>query len=156
MEFDEIYKSHVEDVYKYVLSLCGNAYVAEDVTSDTFLKAMKAIKSFKGDCSVRVWLCQIAKNTYFNYAKRKKFMTEMPEEMQSDDSVEVKLAEKSQVMEIHRILHRLDEPYKEIFSLRVFSELSFAEIGALFGKSDGWARVTFHRAKNLLKEGIDQ
>ena len=155
MDFEELYNSHVEDVYRYVLSLCGDSHIAEDITSETFLKAIKAIDKFKGDCSVRTWLCQIAKNNYYNISKRKKFVTEMPEEIVSDDSIESKLVDKSESLEIHRILHRLEEPYKEVFSLRVFSELSFGEIGALFGKSDGWARVTFHRSKNLLEEGIN-
>ena len=154
MDFNEIYNAHADDVYKFVLSLCKNKQVAEDVTSETFLNAIKAVDKFKGDCSVRVWLCQIAKNIYFNLAKRNKFITEMPDELPSDDRFEHKLFDKSQAMEIHKILHLLGEPYKEVFSLRVFSELSFSDIGAIFGKPAGWARVTFHRAKNMLKEGI--
>lgn len=154
MDFEKLYIAHVDDVYRYVLSLCGNIHIAEDVTSETFLKAISAIGKFKGDCSIRVWLCQIAKNTYLNLAKRKRFITEMPDELPYDDGFEHRLLDKSQVMEIHRVLHLLGEPYKEVFSLRVFSELSFSEIGAIFGKPDGWARVTFHRAKNMLKEGI--
>ena len=154
MDFEELYAAHMDDVYNYVLSLCGSSHIAEDVTSETFLKAMKAIDKFKGDCSMRVWLCQIAKNTYFNLAKRKRFTAEMPEDMPSNEQFEHRLADKSQALEIHRALHNLGEPYKEVFSLRVFSELSFSEIGAIFGKPDGWARVTFHRAKKQLKEGI--
>ncbi len=51
---------------------------------------------------------------------------------------------------IHRLLHCLDEPYKEIFSLRVFAELSFREIGDIFGNSENWARTAFFRAKKKL------
>ena len=154
MDFDEIYNAHADDVYKYVLALCGNRQIAEDVTSEAFLNAIKSIDKFKGDCSVRVWLCQIAKNIYYNLAKRNKFVTEMPGELPSDDRFEHKLLDKSQAMGIHKALHLLGEPHKEVFSLRVFSELSFSDIGAIFGKPAGWARVTFHRAKNMLKEGI--
>lgn len=154
MDFEELYNAHVDDVYNYVFSLCGSSHIAEDVTSETFLKAIKAINKFKGDCSMRVWLCQIAKNTYYNLAKRNKFTTEMPEEMSSGDSFEHKFINKAQALEIHHALHILGEPYKEVFSLRVFSELSFSDIGAIFSKPDGWARVTFHRAKKMLKEGI--
>ena len=154
MDFEQVYAAHVEDVYRYALSLCGNSHIAEDVTGETFLKAMKAADKFKGDCSVRVWLCQIAKHIYFNLAKRGRFTTQLPEELPSGDCFEHKLADKAQALELHRALHQLGEPYKEVFSLRVFSELSFSEIGALFGKPDGWARTTFHRAKLKLKEGI--
>ena len=155
MDFNELYNTHADDVYHYVLSLCGNPHIAEDVTSETFLKAIKAVNSFKGDCSVRVWLCQIAKNTYYNLSKRNKFVVEMPAEMAADDDFELKLFDKLQVFEIHKTLHFLAEPYKEVFSLRIFAELSFAEIGEIFSKSENWARVTFHRAKNKIREAIE-
>ena len=155
MDFNELYNAHADDVYRYVLSLCRNRHIAEDITSETFLSAIKAIDKFKGDCSVRVWLCQIARNAYFNAVKRNKYVTEMPDELPSGDDFELRLFDKTQAFEIHKILHLLDEPYKEVFSLRVFSELSFAEIGELWGKSESWARVTFHRAKNKIREAIE-
>jgi RNA polymerase sigma-70 factor (ECF subfamily) len=154
MDFEELYNAHADDVYHYILSLCGNPHIAEDVTSETFLKAIKAIKNFKGDCSVRVWLCQNAKNTYYNLAKRNKYVVEMPVEIPTDDDFELKLLDRTQAFEIHKVLHLLAEPYKEVFSLRIFAELSFAEIGELFIKSESWARVTFHRAKNKIREAI--
>lgn len=155
MDFEELYNAYADDVFKFTLSLCGNSHLAEDITSETFLKAVKAIDKWRGDCNMRVWLCQIAKNTYYNMAKRNKFIAEMPEYLPSDDNLEHKLINQSQALEIHHALHKIAEPYKEVFSLRVFSELSFTQIGAVFGKPDGWARVTFHRAKNMLKEGIN-
>jgi RNA polymerase sigma-70 factor (ECF subfamily) len=119
------------------------------------LKAIKSVDSFRGDCNVRVWLCQIAENTYYNSVKRNKFVTEMPDELQSDEEFELRLLDKSQAFEIHKILHLLDEPYKGVFSLRVFAELSFSEIGELNNKSESWARVTFYRAKNKIREAIE-
>jgi RNA polymerase sigma-70 factor (ECF subfamily) len=135
--------------------MCKNKHVAEDITSETFIKAIKAADKFKGDCNVRVWLCQIAKNTYYNLLKRNKAITEMPDDLPNSDNFELRLLDKAQAFEIHKILRLLDEPYKEVFSLRVFAELSFAEIGELFKKSESWARVTFHRAKNKIKEAIE-
>lgn len=155
MDFSELYNVYVDDVYRYMLSLCKNKHIAEDITSETFLKAIKSIDKFKGDCDIRVWLCQIAKNTYYNLAKRNKYVTEMPNNLQSKDEFELQLFDKSQSFEIHKILHLLGEPYKEVFSLRVFAELSFAEIGKLFEKSESWARVTFHRAKNKIREAVE-
>ena len=154
MDFDGLYNDYADDVYRYAFSLCGNKYTAEDITSETFLKAIKASDSFKGDCNVRVWLCQIAKNTYFNLTKQRKFIAEMPADIPSGDDLELKLLDRIQSFEIHKTLHLLDEPYKEVFSLRFFAELSFAEIGELFKKSESWARVTFHRAKNKIREVI--
>jgi RNA polymerase sigma-70 factor (ECF subfamily) len=155
VDFNELYNAYADDVYKYIFSLCKNKHIAEDVTSETFIKAIKASDKFKGDCNVRVWLCQIAKNTYYNMAQRGKYVTDMPDDAPSEDNFELRLLDKVQAFEIHKILRLLDEPYKEVFSLRVFAELSFAEIGELFKKSESWARVTFHRAKNKIKEAIE-
>jgi len=154
VDFDGLYNDYADDVYRYAFSLCGNKHTAEDITSETFLKAIKASDRFKGECNVRVWLCQIAKNTYFNLTKQRRFIAEMPADIPSGDDLELKLLDRIQSFEIHKTLHLLDEPYKEVFSLRFFAELSFAEIGELFKKSESWARVTFHRAKNKIREVI--
>ena len=152
MNFEELYELHSKDIYRYIFSLCKNEDIAKEIVSETFYKAICSADKFKGGCSVRVWLCQIAKNNYFNLLKKSKFTTEMPEEMQSGENLEDKLIDKSQAIEVHKILHRLEEPYKEVLSLRVFSQLSFAEIGEIFEKTESWARVTFYRAKNKIRE----
>ena len=155
MDFDKLYDAYAGDIYRYILSLCGSKHMAEDITAETFLSAINAADKFKGDCHVRVWLCQIAKNKFYNQAKRNKFVAELQDEIPSGDTFELQLQDKTQAFEIHKILHLLQEPYKEVFSLRIFSELSFAEIGELFTKTESWARVTFHRAKNKIKEAIE-
>ena len=155
MDFEDIYNTYVNDVYHYVLSLCRNSYIAEDVTSETFLKAINNVNRFRGDCSLRVWLCQIAKNTYYNFQKQKKYIIDTPDDISSEDDFELRLIDKTLAFEIHKILRNLDEPYKDVFSLRIFAELSFQEIGELYKKSDGWARVSYHRAKNKIKETIE-
>ena len=151
--FEEIYAQHFKDVYKYVLSLCHNPVVAEDITQETFLKAIKNIHSFKGDCQLRVWLCHIAKNTYFSFYKKNHRLDELNDDIEIE-GFESKLINKESRFEIHKAIHQLQEPYKEVITLRVFGELSFSEIGELFGKTESWARVTFHRAKIKLKEEI--
>ena len=156
MDFDSLYKTYAVDVYNYVLSLCGNKHMTEDITSETFIKAIKAADKFKGDCKIRVWLCQIAKNTYYNLSKQSKFVTEFPPDLPCEDNFELRLIDRVQAIEIHKLLHILDEPYKEVFSLRIFAELSFAEIAEVFSKSESWARVTFHRAKNKIREAIEK
>lgn len=150
-EFEDIYSQYFDDIYKYALALCHNEEIAKDITQETFIKALKGINSFKGNCQLRVWLCQIAKNHYFSMYKKMKYKQELEEECQSL-SIESLLIDKETAFEVHRAVHRLDEPYREVFSLRVFGELSFAQIGELFGKTESWARVTFHRTKIKLKE----
>ena len=152
-EFQEVYELYFRDVYKYVLALCRDEHLAEEVTQETFFKALKSIDSFRGQCKLYVWLCQIAKNTYFSMAAKSR----KPEEMLPDepeDALEKALMTKESAFEIHMLLHELEEPYKEVFSLRVFGELSFKQIGQLFGKTESWARVTYHRARLKIREEL--
>lgn len=154
----ELYKDYFHDVFLYIRSLAGDEHLAEDITQETFFKAMKSVDSFRGDCDIRVWLCQIAKNLLFTHNKKQKRYTgeEIPETV-PDNTVRVDelLENSAQSMEIHRVLHTLVEPYKEVFTLRVFGELSFRQIGDIFGKTESWARVTFHRAKLKIVEELE-
>jgi len=155
--FDQIYKAYFKDVYKYVLSLSKNAVVAEEITQETFFKALKNIDKFDGKSKLYVWLCQIAKNTYFSYsAKQKKTLSMTDKTQEYSDAIDIEnlLVVKERAIEIHKILHELEEPYKEVFTLRVFGELSFLQIGNLFMKTESWARVTYHRAKKKIKERL--
>lgn len=151
---NEILSAEYEAVYRYALSLCRNEAEAQDITQETFLKAMKARGSFEGGSSLYTWLCAIAKNIWLNRCKRQSRETgETADTRPSDEAlVEQRVAEKEAAMHIHKVLHELSEPYKEVFSLRVFGQLSFAEIASLFSKTEGWARVTYHRARKMISE----
>ncbi len=155
-DFTNIYNQYFKDVYKYALVLCKNEGLAEEITQETFFKALKSINEFNGTCKIRVWLCQIAKNTYFSYRKKvKNQKCDIGiEEEAYFDNLEQKFINKESAFQIHKLLHNLDEPYKEVFTLRLFGELSFAQIAELFGKTESWARVTYHRAKLSLKEKL--
>lgn len=150
MSIEDLYKNNYNIVYGYLLTLSKNQAVAEELTSNVFYKAVTHINSFDGECKISSWLCQIAKNEYFKYYnKNKKFADydKESEQVVAECDVEKMFIDKELAMQIHRLLHKLDEPYKEVFVLRVFAELSFAEIGDVFEKSESWARVTFHRAR---------
>ena len=159
-DFSEIYALYFQDVYKFLLALCHNEEIAEELTQDTFFKAMKSYGNFRGDCKVSTWLCQIAKHSFFQYDKRRKRHAELEpvsnEIAGGTSSIEILLGQKEQGFEIHKRLHELPEPFKEVFSLRVLGELSFRDIARLFGKTESWARVTFHRAKLKLIAQIEE
>lgn len=154
-EFQKVYDTYFQDVYRYALSLCRNESLAEEITQETFFKALKSIDSFRGQCRMFVWLCQIAKNTYYSMAAKEKIRP-YEEGVQEGwgDSLESRLLTSESAFEIHKALHQLEEPYKEVFSLRVFGELSYKQISQLFGKTESWARVTYHRAKLKIREEI--
>lgn len=153
---ERVLSAEYEAVYRYVLCLCCDDTAAKDITQETFLKAMKGADSFAGDSSLYTWLCAIAKRIWLNTVKRqsREDFSDFSEEVSDESkiSLEEAVSEKDTAMYIHRILHQLDEPYKEVFSLRVFGELSFSEIADLFSKTDSWARVTYHRAKKTITE----
>jgi RNA polymerase sigma factor (sigma-70 family) len=156
-EFEDTYNLYFKDVFLYIYSLSGDKHIAEDITSETFMKAIQSIDSFKGNCDIRVWLCQIAKNSYFSYLRKiKKFVDiEALPEKADDQDVEQIISSSETSMKIHEVLHNLGEPYKEVFSLRVFGELSFKQIAYLFGKSENWACVTYHRTRKKIKERME-
>ncbi len=153
--FEQIYSEYYDTVFQYVLSLCREECWSEEIVQEAFIKALKSIDSFRGDCKLSSWLCQIAKNTFLTQAKRRKRVVDYPlETVPADGSFEQKIVDKDTALVIHRLLHELGEPYKEVFHLRTFAELSFKEIAAVFGKTESWARVTYHRARAKIREGL--
>lgn len=159
MDFEQIYQSYFKEVFLYLRSLSANTDIAEEITQETFTKALKSIDSFDGSKDIRAWLFTIAKNTYFTWCKRQNIFTDNELDVntanESQISVVEQLADEESAFLIHRFLHEMEEPYKEVFNLRVFGELPFEKIGCLFGKSSGWARVTFYRAKKQIIEYME-
>ena len=155
-DFQEVYSLYFRDVYRYALSLCRNEFIAEEITQETFYKALSKLDSFDGRCKISVWLCQIAKNTYMSMCRKDKLLNHDAEiDLLADDkSIEEDFSDREMAFAIHKILHALDEPYKEVFSLRTFGELSFKQIAELFGRTETWARVTYHRARLKIKEEL--
>ena len=154
-DFDKIYTEYFSQVYKFVLSLCRDPDLAEEITQESFFKALKNIDSFNGNCKIDTWLCQIARNTFYSYMRKHKGQVDYPLEIIiSDENIEQQFADKETAYAIHEVLHKLPEPYKEIFWLRTFGELSFRQIGEIFNKTESWARVTYYRAKIMIKEEL--
>lgn len=152
-DFEKIYSEYYDVVFQYVLSLCKDEAWAEEITQEAFFKALKSINTFRGECKLSVWLCQIAKNTLYTESKRQHRHADYPlEQIAADESIEKSICDKEEAFQIHKLLHRLEEPYKEVFWMRTFGELSFRDIALLFGKTESWARVTYHRAKMKIKE----
>lgn len=151
MDFDNLYNTYFQDVYKFIYKLSSDPELSEDITQETFIKAIKNIKNFNGDCKISVWLCQIAKNTYFSQLKKNSRIKTTSIEEINELSFEFDFTSRESLLEIHKILHNLPEPYKEVFTLKTFGDLSLSEISRLFEKSESWARVTYLRAKQKLQ-----
>ena len=159
-ELAEIYRIYFDDVYRYLLALSHDAQLAEELTSETFCRAMRALPGFRGACDIRVWLCQIAKNCFYTEQKRMGRIEllddgKMEALPASAPSLEEQLTDRDDAARIRAALHSAPEPYKEVFLWRALGGLSFRTIGQLFGKSENWACVTYHRAKTIIRKHME-
>ena len=159
-DMDIIYRKYYKDVFCFARSLSGSVDIAEEVTQNTFCKAIQSAHKFRGECDIRVWLCQIAKNDYFNYVRKEKrnlknyadedILDEIPD---TSEPVLNQLEDVEEAEAIRAVLEDLEEPYKTVFSLKVLHEVSYEKIARTYGKTESWARVTYHRARlKIVKE----
>ena len=152
---EQIYKQYFETVNKYLFCLTHNSDISEELTQETFYRAVKKINTFKGDCKISVWLCQIAKNLWYDELKKNKKIENIGEEIfsiQSEDKMEEKIILNESKLELYEKIQKLDRQTRDVIYLRITGELSFKEIGDILNKTENWARVTFYRGKQKLKE----
>ena len=154
-DIEQIYEQYFETVNKYLFCLTHNNDISEELTQETFYKAVKKIDTYKGDCKISVWLCQIAKNSWYDYCKKNKKVIKIEEELleiKEKDSIEEKVIFNDEKLLLYKKMQTQDEKTREVIYLRITGELSFKEIGIILNKTENWARVTFYRGKNQLKE----
>ncbi|MBR4081043.1 MAG: sigma-70 family RNA polymerase sigma factor [Clostridia bacterium] len=149
-EFERLCHEEYQTVRLFLVRLCGDAALAEELTQETFYQAMRGWKKFRGQCAASTWLCGIAKRQFFQYCRKPRPLPVADVPDTPGETVEDHLLRKETRLEAHRLLHDLPEPYKEVLTLRTFGELTHEEIGALFGKTAAWARVTYYRGRQML------
>ena len=152
---EEIYKEYSTSVYKYLFCLTQNREVSEDLTQETFAIAVKNIKKFRGECKLSVWLCQIAKHLWYKELKKKNnniSLEDINENVLYDDNLEENYFRKEDSIKLFKDMQKLDEKSREVMYLRMVGNLSYDEIGEILGKTSNWARVTYYRAKQKIKE----
>ena len=156
LDFEMVFRENNQFVFRFLMKLCGDVSLAEELTQETFFRAYMNLSALRNEEKVAVWLCQIAKNTYFawfNEQKRKQPISQPISENSTPDIAEL-FEENELAGRAFSVLHALEEPYKEVFMLSVFGGLSLKDISAMFGKSESWARVTYYRAKQKIMEGL--
>lgn len=153
-DMEQIYEEYFETVNKYLFCLTHNSDISEELTQETFYRAVKNIDKFKGNCKMSVWLCQIAKNLWYDELKKNKKIKNIEEIflIQSEDEVEDDVISNDSKLQLYKKIQKLDERTREVIYLRITGELSFKEIGDILNKTENWARVTFYRGKEKLKE----
>ena len=154
LDFEMVFRDNNQFVFRFLMKLCGDVSLAEELTQETFFRAYMNISALRNEEKVAVWLCQIAKNTYFAWynEQKKKDPFDGHELESSGENIEELFIQKELSQKALLCLHELDEPYKEVFMLSVFGCFSLKDISLIFGKSESWARVTFYRAKQKLLE----
>lgn len=158
-DMDGVYREHARTVYNYLLRLCRHEGWAEELTQETFYRAVYSIHKYNGSCKMSVWLCQIAKHVWYQeLSKRNRRHAEAIDDDHPDASAtpEEQSLLAADKMELYRAIHTLEEPMREVVHLRLSGEFSFLEIAQIMGKSENWARVTFYRAKQKIIKGASR
>lgn len=151
---EQIYLEHAKTVYGFLLTRTGNPDLAEELTQETFYQAVKHVDRYEGKSSVSTWLCGIAKNLWYGYLKKQKNHASLSEAEEIPvDSAETELFRGWENLQVLRMIHRLEDPMREVIYLRLIGNLSFAQIGEIMERSENWARVTYYRGKEkVMKE----
>ena len=150
----EVTSSELREIVQFLLY--AGVFLCGYYSKESVYKAMTAKRPYEGKAGELTWLCSIAKNLAIDECRKNKKFSELDETLpQQTADLADKVSDTDSVLQIHMVLHELPEPYKEVFQLRVFGELTFAQIGMVFGKTENWARVTYHRARLKIKERID-
>ncbi len=155
-DIEKIYEEYFETVNKYLFCLTHNSDISEELTQETFYKAVKKIDTYKGECKISVWLCQIAKNLWYDHCRKNKNIINIDENdlinKHMIDTLDEQIISNDEKILLYKKMQSLDEKTREVMYLRITGELSFKEIGIILDKTENWARVTFYRGKNKLKE----
>lgn len=157
-DLEMIYQQYGKTVYGFLFSLSHDENLAQELTQETMFRAVMNIDSFRGESKISVWLCQIAKNLYYEQMKKKRRtqpLDEMSEVQDDTENLQNRLEDKLEAGRILQLLHTLDEPYKEVFMLHALGDVPLKRISALFGKSESWARVTYYRAKAMIAAKLE-
>ena len=153
---ERIYNAYYMRVFSYVMTLAGDRHLAEEITQDTFFRAFSSTAEFRNEPDEATWLCSIARHLYYDSLRRKKPTVPLPEDLPSREDFTEQVLSREQVMVAHERLHMLEEPYREVFTLKTFCDLSHPQIASLFGKSEAWSRVTYYRARQMLQEALKE
>ena len=153
MDFGRIYEEYFRELQRYLLSLCRDSRIAEELTQETFFRALEHIGQFRGECTLRVWLCQIAKHLWYQHLRKRKPEEPLPEDGLPGPSAEEDVLTRQGHLDLLRQIHALPPSTREVVYLRAFGGLSFREIGDVLGRTETWARVTFYRGKEALRKG---
>lgn len=163
--FSELYETNYPKIFGYILKRVAEVQIAQDITSETFLKALKNIKKFRWqNISFSAWLYRIASNEISNYFRKNKYRPISFEKISepissSNPSAEIIQAEEQlekhkEFLELQKKISRLSAIYQEVIVLRFFEKKKIREISEILGKSEGTVKSLLHRGLEKLRKGV--
>ena len=162
-EFEQIYRDNVTQVHAFLYKLSGSPAVAEELTQETFYQAFLSLHRFKGNCRIQTWLISIAKHVYYAYLRKNKLgldsisLTQVTEVfcLKNTEDPEDAYQKKAVLAAVRTILRRIPDKYRDVVMLRIYAEMSFAEVGAALNITENSAKVIYFRAKRMLMEELE-
>lgn len=157
--FEEIYTLYWNDVYKFILKMAEyDRALAEEITQETFYRAFVGFSNFRGECSIKTWICGIGRNVFYKQLrseKKRRILEEgFGENRHTDLAADMETVEKCRI--VRKIISEMSEPAKTVVEYRLFGEMSYSEIARIVKIREGTAKVIFSRAKvkiiNEMKE----
>ncbi|MBQ8799990.1 MAG: RNA polymerase sigma factor [Lachnospiraceae bacterium] len=162
-DFEKIYVQNQPKVYSFLYRLCGDVHLTEELTQETFYRAFVSFEKYKGNSSIFTWLAAIAKYTYFGHLKKEKQSRESIQlddvvtffmEQEGQDSAENRMLRNEVTEKVREVLLELPQKNLEVVALRIYAEMSFKQVAEAMGISESSAKVLYFRAKNMLKERL--
>jgi len=155
-QFTKIYETYARSVYRFLFALTGSEDLAEELLQETFYRAFLHIDRFEGRSSLYTWLCQIGKNAWLKECRRRGRQDSLEALTGSTPSAEQEVFHREEQRRIRQAVYGLEEPYKEVFILHAYGDVKLKDIAAAYGKSESWARVTYHRARTRILEEVSK
>ncbi|WP_158587568.1 RNA polymerase sigma factor [Neobacillus notoginsengisoli] len=160
LDIETLFKDYHRDIYQFCLYFTHSVQDAEDITQETFMKAMKNIRSLSNPDRGKYWLLAIARNTSIDHLRKRKMKEFLPDFfdkiISGDRSLDDHILRKEEWEEVHHALLKMKPHYRAIMILRGLQELTVSETAEILGITELKVRVDFHRAvKNLKKEMQD-
>ena len=159
---DELFSVYYKDIYRYLYSLCRDASLSEDLTSEVFLEVVKSIGGFRAESDVKTWLFSIARHRWYSYLRKKKRSIESADlyeltelEQPNGRSAEETFLNRELIQRIYAIIDEEPERPRKVALMRI-DGYSFYEIGKALGISESSARVTFFRTKEKIRKKIKE
>ena len=150
-EFEEVYQQYFGQVYGFLFRMTGSTHIAEELTQETFLRALLNKATYREQGYMLTWLCTIAKNLWLNECRKHRYQAELDTELPDPGpGPEAALIQREHHKALRKAVLELPEDQWDVVILHIYAGLSLREISAQKEKSESWGKVTFYRAKQAL------